>query len=570
MLGMFEVCTNLNSSITFTDTSSVNTMQSIFGNCTNFNQPVNFNTSSVNNMLAMFQNCTNFNQPVNFNTSNVNTMLAMFQGCTNFNQPVNFDTSSVTSMERMFYLCSSFNQIINFSTSSLTNTYRMMRNCVAFNSSFTLSDTSAVTTMQEMFFNAINFNEDISSFNISSLTNATSMLQSSAFDVTNYDLLLPAWDAYGTSGVTFHAGTAQYNCPIPSEAKANMLSRGWTITDGGIIPCSEFKMTIDTTQAGSSSNTFVLQLQDELTTFIVNWGDGNSDTITAWNQAELTHVYSVGGTYQISLDGFFGGFLYQTGDKLKISSIDQWGTNAFSKMNYAFNGCANMVLNATDEPDLLGCTNLDNMFSGCTSLNTEINWSSTSNVTNFLSFLQGCTAFNSNVTLNTDSALNFQQMFFGNTIFNSNVTFSDTSNVGSFLQMFMSCPVFNKPLTFDCSSLTTTYRMFLFCTNFNSALNFTNTSNLSNAFQMLYATSFDQDISTWDITSLTNGTGMLQNSAFSQTNYDLLLPAWDAYGTSNVPFHAGPAQYAAAPSAPATAHANMLGRGWTITDGGPI
>ena len=333
---------------------------------------------------------------------------------------------------------------------------------------------------------------------------------------------------------------------------------------------SQFKMTVDTTQAGSASDTFILQLQDELTTFIVDWGDGNSDIITAWNQAELTHVYAVGGTYQISLDGFFGGFLYQTGDKLKISSIDNWGTNAFSKMNYAFSGCANMVLNATDEPDLLGCTNLSNMLSNCTSLNTEINWSTTSNATNFLSFLQGCTSLNSNITLNTDSAINFDKMFFSCSNFNGNVSFSNTSSVTTFFQMFMSCTVFNKPLTFDCSSLTTTYRMFLYCTNFNSALNFTNTSNLSNAFQMLYATSFNQDISTWDITSLTNATGMLQNSAFSQTNYDLLLPAWDAYGTSNVPFHAGNAQYAAATSAPATAHANMLGRGWTITDGGPI
>ena len=28
--------------------------------------------------------------------------------------------------------------------------------------------------------------------------------------------------------------------------------------------------------------------------FSVNWGDGNTDTITAWNQAEVTHTYSTG------------------------------------------------------------------------------------------------------------------------------------------------------------------------------------------------------------------------------------------------------------------------------------
>jgi hypothetical protein len=86
---------------------------------------------------------------------------------------------------------------------------------------------------------------------------------------------------------------------------------------------------------------------------------------------------------------------------------------------------------------------------------------------------------------------------------------------------------------------------------------------------MFYLTSiFDQDISSFNISSLGNAASMLLGSSFSQTNYDLLLPSWNSYGTSNVPFHAGTAKYTAATSAPATAHANMLGRGWTITDGG--
>ena len=77
---------------------------------------------------------------------------------------------------------------------------------------------------------------------------------------------------------------------------------------------------------------------------------------------------------------------------------------------------------------------------------------------------------------------------------------------------------------------------------------------------------FDQDISALQINSLTNATQMLQFSAFSKVNYDLLLVAWDSYGTSNVPFHAGTAHYSA--GAPTTAHDAMVVRGWTITDGG--
>jgi len=109
-----------------------------------------------------------------------------------------------------------------------------------------------------------------------------------------------------------------------------------------------FKMTVDTTQAGSASDTFVLRLGNGATNMTVYWGDGNSDVITAYNQAELTHVYASSGSYQISLDGSFVGIAYgNTGDKLKVSSIDNWGTNQWTSMNGAFRGCSNMAVSYT-------------------------------------------------------------------------------------------------------------------------------------------------------------------------------------------------------------------------------
>ena len=89
--------------------------------------------------------------------------------------------------------------------------------------------------MDRMFEDSINFNQDISSFDISSLTTAVDTLLSSGFSTANYDLLLPAWDDYGTSGVTFHAGNAQYAAGAPATAKANMQNRSWVITDGGQV-----------------------------------------------------------------------------------------------------------------------------------------------------------------------------------------------------------------------------------------------------------------------------------------------------------------------------------------------
>ena len=53
-----------------------------------------------------------------------------------------------------------------------------------------------------------------------------------------------------------------------------------------------FKMTIDTTQAGSASDTFELAFATSSSVNLtVDWGDGTSDVITTYNQSELTHVY---------------------------------------------------------------------------------------------------------------------------------------------------------------------------------------------------------------------------------------------------------------------------------------
>jgi hypothetical protein len=80
---------------------------------------------------------------------------------------------------------------------------------------------------------------------------------------------------------------------------------------------------------------------------------------------------------------------------------------------------------------------------------------------------------------------------------------------------------------------------------------------------------FNRDISSWDITSVTSATAMMNGSAFSTTNYDLLLPAWEAQSVQDtVTAHFGSATYGA--GTPATARAALIAdHTWTITDGGP-
>ncbi len=100
-------------------------------------------------------------------------------------------------------------------------------------------------------------------------------------------------------------------------------NRKLSMNGGGGIPVSSFVFTVDTTQAGSAADTFILPLNSgETYNFTVKWGDGNEDVITAWNDVALTHVYSSSGTYQIQVDGTFPRIHFDDlGDKEKMSSI---------------------------------------------------------------------------------------------------------------------------------------------------------------------------------------------------------------------------------------------------------
>lgn len=42
--------------------------------------------------------------------------------------------------------------------------------------------------------------------------------------------------------------------------------------------------------------------------FVVEWGDGTQNTITTWDQAQVTKTYAVAGTYQITIKGICKGW----------------------------------------------------------------------------------------------------------------------------------------------------------------------------------------------------------------------------------------------------------------------
>lgn len=285
----------------------------------------------------------------------------------------------------------------------------------------------------------------------------------------------------------------------------------------------------DNTSTGSSNNNQVtLPLESSGTyNMVVDWGDGSKSTITAYNQAEVTHTYGAIGTYDIKITGTCRGWRFNNAsDKLKLMIIKRWG-NGFrlGNNNGYFYGCSNLRITATDILDVTSLTNISAMFRNCAGLvSVNLNNIATNNVTNMGTVFNGCSNLE---TLQIDQW--------------------NTAKVTTMSGMFQACSKLEN----------------VSVSNFNTGL-------VTNMFAMFFGcTILNVDVSNFNIASVTSASDMFSGSGFGNTNYDLLLVAWEAQTEKiNVAFHAGTAKYSA--GAPKTARNALVASGWSITDGGEL
>jgi surface protein len=312
---------------------------------------------------------------------------------------------------------------------------------------------------------------------------------------------------------------------------------------------NQFVFTIDTenTSSGSSLNTqFMMPLVSGGSyNATVNWGDGSSDSITSYNQQEVTHTYSSAGQYEISIEGTLQGWQFNaSGDKLKMLDVKQWGVLDLST-NSAFRGCTNLDASATDAPTV-STTSFLNMFRGCTNFNGAIgNW-------------------------DISTVTNLNQCFYECSTFNQPINNWNVSNVTNFYRTFYKAISFDQDLnSWDTSNVETMYQMFYDCSQFNGDIYSWDTTNVENMQQMLYNCDlFDQSLAAWSIANVSNFTNFMQNATgLSTSNYDATLIAWEANPHDNdISINFGGSQFTE--SAYASRFRLIEDDGWTIVDGG--
>ncbi|WP_369012547.1 BspA family leucine-rich repeat surface protein [Flavobacterium anhuiense] len=281
--------------------------------------------------------------------------------------------------------------------------------------------------------------------------------------------------------------------------------------------------------------------------FTVDWGDGTSNKITTWNQTQVTHTYTVAGDYIIKINGTCTGWQFNnTGDRLKILSIQSWGKLRLGNTGNYFWGCANLNLSSvSDTLDLSGTTNMNLMFSGCTSLTTVnriVEWN-TGTVTRMQSSFSSCSNFNQDLGgLNVSNIDDFGSMFSSATSFNNggsdsinNWTFKTTTTI-LMNNMFTSAISFNQPIgNWNTSRVTTMNAMFSGASAFNQNISSWNVSNVTNMNIMFgNALAFNQNIGSWNVTSCTNFGSMFNGASTFNNGGSNTINNWVINTTSNV------------------------------------
>ncbi|MBF4484370.1 MULTISPECIES: BspA family leucine-rich repeat surface protein [unclassified Flavobacterium] len=299
----------------------------------------------------------------------------------------------------------------------------------------------------------------------------------------------------------------------------------------------------DNISTGSSAeNQIKLPLQNGgVYNFIVDWGDGTKDTITSWNQSQVTHTYSLAGIYKINITGICYNWAFlNTGDRLKLLNILSWGNLRLGNRGYYFQGCSNLDLSkVSDILDTTVLTNMEGAFYLCTNLTTvnRMNEWNFSKITNTSFIFYGASQFNQAIrNWNTSQVTNMNLSFFNAKKFNQNIGSWDTSNVTTMTGMFQSADAFNQNISsWNVSKVTNMSNLFFLAYSFNNGgnpdINNWITSSVTNMGNMFFGTNtFNQPIGNWDVSKVTLMNAMFQGALIF--NQD--ISSWDVSNVTNM------------------------------------
>jgi gliding motility-associated-like protein len=465
------------------------------------------------------------------------------------------DLSKVTSMKAMFDRTFVGNpDLTSWDVSNITDMSEMFKES-DFNGDISGWNVSAVTDMSYMFAQAGNFNTSISNWNTSTVQDMSYMF----YYAQSFDQPIDAWDVSSvTSMSSMFADAAVFNQDLNSWDVSSVTKMD-KMFDNALL------FNGDITGWNVSSVTDMSNMFDDAKAF-------NQD-INGWNVSNVTRMNAMFN----DADAF-----NQDLNSWDVSKVETF--QAMFQNNDAFNG-------DISNWDVSNATRLERMFEDAHAFNQDIgNWQPT-NAENLTAMFRDARSFNQDIgswkfpnadrlnqmfyeaavfdqdisSWETGNIVDMSSMFENAEAFNQNIGNWDVSSVSSFGSMFRGASVFNQDISeWDMSAATSMNSMFKNATVFNQDISgwvfADGLSSMSSVFEN--ATAFNQDLSTWDITNIESLYAIFNNSGLSVANYDATLIGWATEEVKNdVEFGVTGLQYCAGTAARQSLIDNF---NWTI------
>ena len=337
--------------------------------------------------------------------------------------------------------------------------------------------------------------------------------------------------------------------PTPTITPTNTVTPTYTPTPTPTLPVAF--ISVWRTTGATESITLPYSVSGNYSGTI-DWGDGS---FSANSYTNRTHTYSTPGDYTVRIYGIIKTMCFNnTGDKLKIIEILQWGPNFYLEAAGTFWGCSNLVLTGVTDTPLIVNPGAQATFYQCSSITSinNINSWDMSSINNISTMFRGCTNWDDNIG-NWDvsnvvlfsyafretkfdnggsnsignwifkNGADISSMFYGSTYFNRDVGNWNLSNVyGNIDSLFYGATSFNNGNSPSISGWTmsgiTSIRALFGFTPFNQPINNWDVSNVKNMnITFWFASSFNQPLSGWNVSGVTTMANMFNYaSTFNQ------------------------------------------------------
>ena len=277
--------------------------------------------------------------------------------------------------------------------------------------------------------------------------------------------------------------------------------------------------------------------------FQVDWGDGNTGTVTSYDDPDRVHTYPSSGDYTVTVSGVleaFGASDSKAPYKKQIRKVDNLGDVRWKSLSHAFSAASSLT--TVSGGDVSQVTDMGYMFYGALNARPDVSsWdvSSVTDMSYMFSDMRGATLDVSD--WDTSQVTNMGGMFNFSTLSSVDVSGWDTSQVTNMRSMFADSDVSGL----DVSS----WDVFL-------------VTDMSYMFQLA---GFVPDVSSWQFHSSVNLLSFVERSDMSTENYSKLLIRLASL-PQLVPQTLSPpvAEHDNSPEAVAAFNV-LLSRGWVLT-----